>query len=842
MSSVSGESPKINPNAAQQVETTTHPLKYIPLMDIWRMIFEYGVTSEAARTLTPLFEQYVDQIKIKVIRESLKGSQAFINALANCLSEKEYPDQIKSLRELANRCGALEKPNAIDASMMLATVTLQTDRLKSELIDILSSLKPEDLAALGMELFDDLIQDPVVLVELIKSCLPPETYSDQIKSLTELAERAKELKDPKKQAEPSTAFKEPKEKLAEIVKTIQRAEWDMIFAECLKEVKEKFPSFLKNIIDLAKLRTELDVAHADAKAIYFDRLNQLNEPKIAIEWISTISSPESQKDLYEMLVRHYSTKDPALALELMRNAPDRLRVTDKIPLQGTVIDESLQKNDATVWSLLIPPVAPLPTVEESTKADQDLNAIKSLLEKGAILEALELAQKRVADIDPDTKALKFPKQCMEFIGALLAVPKDKLAVLSRTEKDQKASSAAAATTPAKASEPDFKYLSEEEREKAVEEREKATKPLKDILEFMVTYLPDGMQKHKLLSQAIESQFFSSLEGFDKALLNAQAEQERRGMRLFRLAQIFIKDNYLPFAFEVAGHIQSPDAKMHFIISLIDNEVELTSEQEKEVQNMIMNLPDEHKYMLILHNKEKPNKLIDPLIKDFNLQAFKQQAEKELTSVLTKKRIGLYFGGKKELSAKDIRDFCILVSKMDRFERDQVENETYRNDTLRKILSDYNFAVRNFKGQQSTDPSFLAAFLKEAMEYLQPLPAIFKIQIVRDIRGKNPALAELLDKEISENERKEFINADEEYRNLMIVSDKNPLLDPKEVAEWQNSDFLVHSFANMLLWAKEVTNDFESSFLRNKYFQIQKWSEKGFTTMARSDLFPQSGQK
>lgn len=726
----------------------------LPPVDLWRIILNYTDPSrDIAKAIYPGLENVFELMTIVAIRDSIKGSEEFITALANHLDTKIYPEQIKGLKEIAERCKILENPekSEITPDLMLATVSAQTQRLKRDLIAILQTLSNRDLARL-------------------------------------------------------------------------RATSHSIFKDL------KLPPFLQNILHIADIKQNWDqilkvrdrTLEQQAKSLIQELLN-ISEPEIAMEWLENLSNNQLRSKLSELILSHYLSKGEAEAAEdFIRNSGKLFRSYGKVQYYGKIMDHFLEESEPNprmlpkVWMLLMRRSAPAPTATEAADANKDLETIQTMLKEGQIRQAFELAKNRLTDIDPATKALKFPTQCSEFLQSVLALPKNPW-----TEPSTKMSegSTSAASLPAE------------------NEDDEAEKIMLQILEFIITDLPDDDRKRDLIQQAKTAPFFSSIPGGSiisgLILKTAETEFNKRPRRLYKLAEFFIKGANFKLAFEVANQIQLPPAILGFVINVLDSGKKLTDEESKALLTKIQNLPDEFKYLLIQRNLKKPHLLLAQLEKEFNLSSYKQEAEKQACIVVTSNKIMSYVvdllreKGNEGLTEAEKRQFYLLASRMSTNEIDELRTKFLLKEAVYKDLKehlDMYFHALTFE------------FDDEIQHFFQELPILFQNELIKSVKEGNPALSAALEKQLNENDKKQLATIDDEYRSLSIVSANNPMSE-SVYKELQGSELLVNGYTYALISRKFSSDDIYKYGVNLLWdHSVSTWRERGYETDFRSNRF------
>lgn len=764
----SSPNPNLYANAAQpstamipaEGETQSRPPTYsVILPDMWRIIFEYANSSrDVASTIYPHLGRIIDRSNIVVLRNSLAGSTAFINLLADSLDQKKYPEQVKELKALAERYSTLENPEKtdFDPTYMLATVYAQADRLRKDLVTILLAVKPEDC-------------------ENLKKTIEAKLTAEQL----------------------------------------------------------KHPSFFHNIFAIVQNQQLWDKSKENSLEDLFNLFILSGQDAtlnpIIYERIETLQMTQSQRDhLYSEALNRLK---PEEAFDFIRQSGNSWSVNEKIRLAGKVVDNILKAGNPIAWELLMPRKAENVTSEERESAKKDLEAIKSLLTQGQLLRAFELVGQRITDIDPSTKALKFPDLCFQCLELLLALPKEQLAQLAPPseaivtaqpdEKDKKSSDEITGTAaqPAKA-----------------KQKKELSKPLMNILEFMITQLPDGSRKEDLLFKANESGLFSPAKDI---LLATLTELKKRDSRLLKLARIFINEREPKLAFEVINQIQSPCFIFGFINSLlVDSGIKLTAEQNTALQNIIHNLPNTLKYLLILQNKEKPNPLLAQLAKEFDVTTLKEEAEKQICLVIMAKKIQDYFVAKKELSEEDKNRLFLLFSRMTENNRNELQYALAVADhhSVLKELANYTSAIgRSYRFLSEEHMKSWISQIRGLVKH-----PFFMLELVKSTKESATRLSAELEKEISEMDRKQLATVDEDYRTLTIVSEGNPLLTEVDIAQVISSDLLLHGYVYMQLQAynHDELKDSGVFELKEKYIDstINTWLEQGFGADFKSHRF------
>lgn len=393
--------------------------------------------------------------------------------------------------------------------------------------------------------------------------------------------------------------------------------------EKLKKVEQVQAYFLFNLIDLALIKQKwlerVKFINVYSVYPYWDTDLTVNnllkrhrlDPELAIEWFSLLTTEHGRNTICLRLIDEYLDQDyPEKALTLIRTPNKLLCVTDRMASLGKVIDHYLKRKKIAAMELLRIRKAQIPALNEQGKAENDLRHIKALWNKGHVTLSFDVAKQRITDIDPATKALKFPDLCFEFIKLVIHNPSENLSPQQRLH----------------------------------------------ILQFMIEDLPDDFRKKQLLTYAKDKGFFSSsIEGADVAINTALSELDKRPFRLLKYAQNCIwyskqddtlseaHDN-LSKAFEVASEIRSPECILGFINSVL-NRIDrgiatfewgfttLPPKEKKDFDRMLQGLPNELKYLLVLRNKVKPNPLLSTLEKEFHADSFNQEPHKAVTLYL-----------------------------------------------------------------------------------------------------------------------------------------------------------------------------------------------------------------
>lgn len=125
--------------------------------DVMGLMLEYAGAETAAvtRDVAPRFHEAFAMKEINVLRDELRGASAFITKMADLLTEKKYPDQVRLLRKLAACCHRIELPihsqiNGICPSLMLSYVSVQVITMKDNLFHIFKKIKdPVDVKILS---------------------------------------------------------------------------------------------------------------------------------------------------------------------------------------------------------------------------------------------------------------------------------------------------------------------------------------------------------------------------------------------------------------------------------------------------------------------------------------------------------------------------------------------------------------------------------------------------------------------------------------------------------------------------------------------------------------------
>lgn len=200
---------------------------------------------------------------------------------------------------------------------------------------------------------------------------------------------------------------------------------------------------------------------------------------------------------------------------------DHLRERDR-DIKGKPIEDRLPGN-AYVWDLLKPKPTPVVNAEEVTRANQDLETVLTLIKAGQAEKTFIKAAEHLTTTDPATQQAKFPKQCVDYLTALLKLPqsfynnlKTKTTQVTRTSKSSEDPVAVG------------------------------------ILDFILTSLPEDLQFHLLGTASRNTYFYDHGLGdiISKMRLHLHAKPEN----IKRVAQIFMRDQDLKRANEVAKHL------------------------------------------------------------------------------------------------------------------------------------------------------------------------------------------------------------------------------------------------------------------------------------------------
>lgn len=715
---------------------------------------------------------------VVTLKASLAGCADFINLIADNLDKSKYPKHIDHLKILAKQYGAIEKVNLTPAAKV--TIAGAAQRLRKTVVAILIRIKPEDC--------------------------------ETLKKILASQETAKKI---------------------------------------------TFPPFLKDIMTVVEYQKQLNEAnqkqmfHEAASTV--DRLIELwrrsQEAELLpliVDWAKTLPRTEDKKEQYDRDRRYRHIFSVCVSIShdsyvtLIQQSPNLLPLYTRIYKIEDVIGGYLNEENTKAWQFLMPKKTAQPTAAELEIATKDLAAIKSLWQQKKVVGALELAKKHMFDVDPTTKALKFPDLCFEFFEQLLALPKEQLAQLdtnsknvppaAHSEKDEKTSKATLAVA--------VKFPDPEEEEK------KLSKPLMDIVEFMITFLPDGDRKKALLAQAKENDLFRPVSS---TLCGAQLAISHRPLNLLKLAKIFIKKDEIKLAFEVVAQInqeQSPFVILGFIFAILEREPQLTNEQKTVIETMIHKLPKVLKYFLVMQNKAEHNLLLAPLEKEFDLNAFKQEAEKEISLYVTQDKIISFFmkGGLKE----DVLDKVFLFySKMSRNERgDFLSNKIWKKQVNHAVLNHLlNFHVAANSTEKDPWDRVNTNDWHHLVDNVKTwkLHPYFKHQLVQLTKTSDATVSAELEKEIDEKERKQLATLDEDYRQMRTVSQRNPLLTAEDFREANVSDLYLSAYYIFLSDIRGQSNtDFRNSGVAgwmSQYLKwaLQAWRTLGFGIQLRSNL-------
>lgn len=524
--------------AAQPTEANTKAAYDSMIADIWRIIFEYVDSPTIAKLIRPDFAPSIEQHQIVVIKSNFRGVTRFLHILMDKLPTNvpthdsfHVERTLGELKAVAARCQIFKQtdPTQIDHNVMLATVYAQSRQLKQDLCSACF------WAFWFIRSFDDLLK-----------AVPPSALTLNLARLSQAL-----LEGDTRENDPEFLARLISQNELELVEHWIKDYGSTCQYQYYMNGKEEF-----------KYEYCIQTIHQ------FLKCNKLENAQTLIKLL--FNAPENPQTEKAILPKRVSIAE--------KHRLTKLSNREELQLTGKLIDGYLENEDIGAWGLLIPKAAPEPTSREIACADRDLATIQSLFRKGEIALGFELARKHLTDLDPTTKALKYPDHCFEFLKLVIHLPREKIYKLGP-----------------------YEFRRED--------------PLTDLLQFIVTRLPDGQRKkellqHKRMRQLFTynyvHQFWSSPEDrknfeekerklfvtFNNILDAAIHELDERPRRLCRLAILCINKGIHHSAFEAASLIEDPHSMFQFVLHIRQNSVMLSPNESRMVQAWTLDLPKE----------------------------------------------------------------------------------------------------------------------------------------------------------------------------------------------------------------------------------------------------------
>lgn len=748
----------------------------------------------------------------------------------------------------------------------------------AEAQDIATIIRPTPRRVINIVTVRASLAGSEAFINLIADSLDKAKYAEQIAKLKSLAGQYSPIE------KTGTSTIDPAVMLANVSATAERLRKDLVAIlltvktedrknlQKLLESKVKnenipFPAFLKDIIRLVEYQ-EAFTKGIQEPSYYNDPSTEVNSLAylwrgceeaeffpLILEWLKTIpfKDPKERQKQYVHTMGICVDISPDKTLAFLRQSGDLLSLDQKISLMSRIIDRYLKEENPIVWEFLMPKKAAQLPPGELEVAKKDFEEVKSLLKQNKVPQAFELANSHIFDLDSSTKALKFPDLCFEFFEQMLALSKEQLAQLDTPSKD-------AAPTAALQTEKDVKSSTESTgaaAQPAKPEDKKLGKPFMNVLEFMITYLPDNDRKKALMNQGAKNEL---LLPASSAFWGAFHQVKDRQRRLLDLAKIFIKNDEMKRAFEVVAEINQKEFPMYilaFIISILDTGITLIPEQNKAILSMIQNLPNPAKYFLILQNKEEQNPLLAQLEKEFDLPAFREEAEKQVCLFVTQVKIDSFLR-RKGLKEDVIDKVYLFFSRLSNHERQSfLKSRVWKkkaNDAVLQNLLNFHGAAGSVETMMmllensapsqglidqikawNLHPYFKQQLVKLTQKAKAPFSAKFKkaacaagISIDDTPSAAVSAIRAALEKEISEKDKKQLATADDDFQLLRSLSEKNPLLSAEDLKEVRSSDFILFSYVNVYMYNERAYIDSNVEGLLEQYIKkpLNAWTAQG----------------
>lgn len=367
-------------------------------------------------------------------------------------------------------------------------------------------------------------------------------------------------------------------------------------------------------------------------------------------------------------------------------------VSDSVMWQCAVTNRRLNSGHTSALDMLKPASVVVVSQAENEQVNKDLARIQALLKKGKIKKACQV-NTRLVEVDPDTNSLKFPNQCVEFFHSVLSLPPDQFEKLN----------------PAKTG--------------ATESEKKARmqNTLNEILQFIMTYIPDDKRKMALLNQAKRN---FKLDGLLELLNKENAIgnfpfqnpkkvnsneldvlidfQSSKPIANYRLARLLINEGDIERAIEIGKTFESPPLVFGFLYLLLNCQ-KLTPDQEKVFLNLASKLPNPFKHLLITHaNLRNKHHLAKEMELNFDRKLFKSEAEKGYRIIFNDQIIHKVMN--RDLSEADIYNVC-LIYRMAPSNRGEYKYEKTNHDVwgcrihsmlFNKGMKKLSIAIRSFE--------------------------------------------------------------------------------------------------------------------------------------------------